>query len=200
MTNQELWHNQVTLTGKNVRLDPMTENHILALAEAGRDPSIWQYMVYGKLTTNKRMGDWVKEMLTKQAAGTDLNFVVVSLQNREIVGATRYLEMRPEHRSLEIGGTWYAPQFQHTVVNTECKYLLMKYAFEVLNCIRVQFKTDARNERSMHAIERIGAFREGFLRNHFILPDGTVRDSVYYSILDKEWMGVKNQLEQKLMR
>jgi len=200
MTKQELWHNRVTLTGKHVQLEPMTEDHVPALAEAGRDPSIWRYMIYGQLTTNKGMGDWVREMLNKQSAETDLNFVVVSLQSGEIAGATRFLEMRPEHRSLEIGGTWYSPKFQHTIVNTECKYLLLEYAFEVLGCIRVQFKTDVRNERSMHAIERIGARKEGMMRNHFILPDGAIRDSVFYSILDKEWQRVKNQLLKKLNR
>jgi N-acetyltransferase len=200
MTNQELWHNRVTLTGKHVRLEPMTEDHIPALAEAGRDPSIWRYMIYGQLTTSSDMGDWVREMLNKQVEGTDLTFVVVSLQGGEIAGATRFLEMRHEHRSLEIGGTWYSPKYQHTIVNTECKYLLLEYAFEVLGCIRVQFKADVRNERSMHAIERIGAQKEGIMRNHFILPDGAIRDSVFYSILDKEWPGVKNQLSEKLNR
>jgi len=198
MTNPELWHQRVYLAGKHVRLDPLTMDHIPALAEAGRDPSIWRYMVYGDLTTKKAMGRWVREMLNKQAEGTDLNFVVLLLQSGEIIGATRYLEMRPEHRSLEIGGTWYSPKCQHTVVNTECKYLLLEYAFEVLGCIRVQFKADARNERSLLAIERIGAQREGLLRNHFILPDGTIRDSVFYSILEGEWPGVKQHLEEKL--
>lgn len=198
MTNPELWHQRVNLAGKHVRLDPLTMDHIPALSEAGRDPSIWRYMVYGDLTTKNAMGRWVREMLNKQAAGTDLNFVVLLLQSGEIIGATRYLEMRPEHRSLEIGGTWYSPKCQHTIVNTECKYLLLEYAFEVLGCIRVQFKADARNERSLLAIERIGAQREGLLRNHFILPDGTIRDSVFYSILDGEWPGVKQHLEEKL--
>ena len=108
------------------------------------------------------------------------------------------MEMRPAHKGLEIGGTWYAPEFQHTGVNTECKYLLLKYAFEEMDCIRVQFKVDGRNERSIQAIERLGATREGMLRNHMILQDGTVRDSVYFSILDREWAGVKMRLEKLL--
>ena len=200
MTNQELWHKRVTLTGKHVRLEPMTEDYIPALAEAGRDPSIWRYMIYGQLTTRGDMGGWVREMLNKQVEGTDLAFVVVSLKSGEIAGATRFLEMRPEHRSLEIGGTWYSPKYQHTIVNTECKYLLLEYAFEVLGCIRVQFKADVRNQRSLRAIERLGAQREGLLRNHYILADGTIRDSVYFSILDKEWLGVKTKLEGILER
>ena len=198
MINQDLWQNQVALIGKHIRLEPMTEENIPALAEAGRDESIWRYMVYGDLTTENGMRTWVMDMLNRQTDGTDLCFVVVHLASNNLVGATRYLEMRPEHRSLEIGGTWYVPEYQRTVVNTECKYLLLKYAFEKLGCIRVQFKADARNERSMRAIERLGAQREGLLRKHYILPDGTIRDSVYFSILDEEWLDVKIRLEEKL--
>ena len=108
------------------------------------------------------------------------------------------MNIAPEHRGLEIGGTWYGLEFQRTVVNTECKYLLLNYAFETLGCIRVQFKTDMRNERSQRAIERIGAKREGVLRNHMVMPDGKYRDSVFYSILDSEWPDVKKRLEEKL--
>ncbi|HEY5156533.1 MAG TPA: GNAT family protein [Anaerolineales bacterium] len=198
MINQDLWHNQVTLFGKHIRLEPMTEEHIPALAGAGRDESIWRYMVYGDLTTKNGMRTWVMDMLSRQTTRTDLCFVVIHQSSNDLVGATRYLEMRPEHRSLEIGGTWYAPEYQRTVVNTECKYLLLKYAFEKLGCIRVQFKADARNERSVRAIERLGAQREGLLRKHYILPDGTIRDSVYFSILDKEWPDVKVRLEEIL--
>jgi RimJ/RimL family protein N-acetyltransferase len=115
-----------------------------------------------------------------------------------VAGATRYLNITPEHRGLEIGGTWYGLEFQRTVVNTECKYLLLQYAFETLGCIRVQFKTDRLNVRSQRAIERIGARREGVLRNHMILPDGRFRDSVFYSILDDEWSDAKLKLENLL--
>jgi RimJ/RimL family protein N-acetyltransferase len=108
--------------------------------------------------------------------------------------------MRPAHRGLEIGGTWYGLEFQRTALNTECKYLLLQYAFESLGCIRVQFKADQRNERSLRAIERVGAKREGILRNHMVLPDGRFRNSVYYSILDGEWPMVKVKLEDKLSR
>jgi len=198
MINQDLWHNHLTLFGKHVRLEPMIEEHIPLLAQAGRDGSIWRYMVYGDLTTENGMHTWVMDMLNRQTSGTDICFVVIHLASNHLVGATRYLDMRPEHRSLEIGGTWYAPEYQRTAVNTECKYLLLKYAFEKLGCVRVQFKADARNERSIRAIERLGAQREGLLRKHFILPDGTIRDSVYFSILDEEWPDVKIRLEEKL--
>jgi N-acetyltransferase len=198
MNIEELWRTPVTLTGKVVRLEPMTEAHIPALVEAGNDESIWRYMVYGNLTEKGKMAEWVVEMLRRQAEGTDLTFAVFHLESQKVIGATRYLEMRLPHRSVEIGGTWYAPKFQHTAVNTESKYLLLKYAFETLGCIRVHFKANLRNERSIRAIERLGAVREGVLRNHYILPDGTIRDSVCFSILDREWPAVKQRLEALL--
>jgi RimJ/RimL family protein N-acetyltransferase len=200
MNAEELWKTPVTLTGKVVRLEPLSEAHIPALALAGRDESIWKYMRYADLTSEESMTAWVRDMLRRQQAGTDLPFAVIHLASGRAAGATRYLEMRPPHRSLEIGGTWYAPEFQRTVVNTECKYLMLKYAFEVMKCIRVQFKTDVRNERSVRAIERLGAVREGVLRNHYILQDGTFRDSVHFSILDREWPVTKILLEERLKR
>jgi len=200
MNAEELWKTPVTLTGKVVRLEPLSEAHIPALALAGRDESIWKYMRYADLTSEESMTAWVRDMLRRQQAGTDLPFAVIHLASGRAAGATRYLEMRPPHRSLEIGGTWYAPEFQRTAVNTECKYLMLKYAFEEMKCIRVQFKADVRNERSVLAIERIGAVREGVLRNHYILQDGTFRDSVYFSILDREWPVTKILLEERLKR
>ena len=198
MNLEELWKTPVTLMGKVVRLEPLSEAHIPALALAGQDESIWKYMLYAAPTSEESMAAWVRDMLGRQQAGTDLPFAVIHRSSGHAAGATRYLEMRPAHKGLEIGGTWYAPEFQRTAVNTECKYLLLKYAFEEMGCIRVQFKADVRNERSVRAIERLGAISEGVLRNHYILQDGTYRDSVYFSILDKEWPGVKKRLEQRL--
>jgi len=198
MTNEELWKTPITLEGKVVRLEPLSEAHIPALALAGQNDSIWKFMLYDALTSKESMTAWVHEMLNRKQNGTDLPFTVIHLASGRAAGATRYLEMRPAHRSLEIGGTWYAPIFQQTGVNIECKYLMLKYAFEELRCIRVQFKADVRNEHSVRAIERLGAVREGVLRNHYILQDGTFRDSVYFSILDQEWSGVKVKLETKL--
>lgn len=191
----DLWTAPVTLSGKVVRLEPLSKAHIPGLAEAGKDETIWKYMLYGDLTREGSMVAWVQSLLNQQSQGTDLPFTVYHLASQRIIGATRYLEMRPAHRSLEVGGTWYTPEFQHTAVNSECKYLLLMYAFETLGCIRVQLKADARNERSLRAIERIGAIREGVLRNHYILPDGKYRDSVVYSILDTEWPAVRSRLE-----
>jgi len=188
----------VVLQGRWVRLEPLAETHIHELAIAGRDEAIWQFMRYGQITTEAGMQVWVMELLDAQAQGTDLPFAVIDLASGRAIGATRYLEIRRLHRSLEIGGTWYALAFQRTAVNTECKYLLLRHAFEELGCLRVQFKTDLRNERSQRAIERIGAVKEGVLRNHMLLLDGTIRHSVYYSIIDSEWPAVKALLEGKM--
>jgi len=198
MNAEELWKTPINLTGKVVRLEPLSEAHIPALAIAGREQSIWKYMLCGNLASEESMMAWVRDMLKHQQAGTDLPFAVIHLASGRAAGATRYLEMHPQHRSLSIGGTWYAPEFQRTAVNTECKYLMLKYAFEEMKCIRVQIKTDVRNEPSIRAIERLGAVREGVLRNHMILQDGTIRDSVYFSILDREWPDTKSSLEERL--
>jgi len=190
----------VVLTGKHVRLEPMTEAHIPALAEIGVGQSFWDFMLYGNINTADDMRNWVLDMLSRAKKGTDLPFVPIHLESGRAAGATRYLNIVPQDRGLEIGGTWYGPEFQRTVVNTECKYLLLSHAFETLKCIRVQLKTDLRNERSQKAIERIGAVKEGVLRNHMILPDGRYRHSVFYSILDTEWLEVKQRLEKMIER
>ena len=194
------WITPVTLEGQFIRLEPLTEAHVPALAAIGCDDRIWGLMLYGLVRNEEDMRKWVRHLLEGQSAGTDLPFAVVHKASGRLVGATRFMEIRPEHRGLEIGGTWYGMEFQRTVVNTECKYLLLQYAFEELGAIRVQFKADQRNQRSWLAIERIGAKREGTLRNHYILPDGVRRTSVYYSIIDSEWPGVKQRLEGMLNR
>ncbi len=195
MTN---WVSPVTLTGKHVRLEPMTEAHIPALAEIGAGKDFWDFMVYGSMEDEDDMAGWVREILARAERGTDLPFVAIHLASGRAAGATRYLNIMPNDRGLEVGGTWYGLDFQRTAVNTECKYLLLTHAFESLGCIRVQIKTDSLNLRSQKAIERIGAVKEGVLRNHMILPNGRIRHSVYYSILDSEWANVKKRLEEML--
>lgn len=155
-------------------------------------------MPYGDIREQGDLLRWVRGLLALADQGTDIPFAVIHLASGRVAGATRYMELRPAHRGVEIGGTWYGADFRRTAVNTECKYLLLRHAFEVMGCIRVQFKTDLRNERSQRAIERVGAVKEGILRNHMILPDGTYRHSVYYSVLDSEWPAVKVRLEEKL--
>ncbi len=188
----------ITLTGRIVRLEPLSEAHVADLAQVGLDDDIWRYMLYGEICSMEDLHGWVRDILERQKRGTDLPFAVILLENRKPVGCTRYLEIHPEHRNLEIGGTWYGADYQGTLVNTEAKYLLLRHAFETLGCIRVQLKTDLRNLRSQRAIERIGAQKEGVFRDHMILQDGTVRSSVYYSILREEWATVKARLEERL--
>lgn len=190
----------VVLTGKYVRLEPMTETHIPALAEIGVGQNFWHFMLYGDMNTEEDMRNWVLDILSRAEKGTDVPFVAIHLETGRVAGATRYLNIMSHDRGLEVGGTWYGTDFQRTAVNTECKYLLLSHAFETLGAIRVQLKTDSRNERSQKAIERIGAKKEGILRNHMILLDGRHRDSVFYSILDTEWAVVKMNLEAMMRR
>ncbi|MFZ5881942.1 MAG: GNAT family N-acetyltransferase [Chloroflexota bacterium] len=192
------WVQPTVLSGRFVRLEPMREAHASALAQVGAGQNFWHFMLYGDMKTAEDMQNWVRDILSRAEKGSDRPFVVVHLASGRVAGATRYLNIMPKDRGLEIGGTWYGLEFQRTAVNTECKYLLLTHAFETLGAIRVQLKTDLRNERSQRAIERLGAVREGVLRNHMILPNGTVRHSVFYSILDSEWEGVKRNLEAKM--
>jgi N-acetyltransferase len=188
----------VTLTGRHIRLEPLALAHVPGLALVGRDDSLWRYMPYGDTHNPAFMHNWVAELLERQTHGTDLPFAVIHLASETPIGATRYMDIQAAHHGLEIGGTWYALEHQRTAANTEAKYLLLRHAFEALGVIRVQLKTDARNERSQRAIERLGAVREGVLRDHMLMPDGHRRSSVYYSILDNEWPRVKVGLAEKL--
>jgi N-acetyltransferase len=190
----------VSLEGKIVRLVPLSEAHVPGLAEVGLHPEIWRYMLYGNVDNEEKLLTFVQDLLARQSKGTDLPFAVVDKDRGKPIGCTRYLNIDLVNRGVEVGGTWYGPAYQRTGVNTECKYLLLSHAFEVWGCIRVQLKTDSNNVRSQAAIERVGAVREGVLRNHMIRPDGTVRDSVIYSVIDSEWPHVKVRLETLLRR
>ena len=190
----------IILEGETVRLEPLNESHVPGLTAVGIDQDIWRHMLYGEIRGETDMARWVRSMLALAELGADIPFAVIHRPSGRVAGATRYLEIRSAHLGIEIGGTWYGVDFRRTAVNTECKYLLLTHAFEVMGCIRVQFKTDVRNVRSQRAIERIGGVREGVLRNHLILPDGRRRDSVYYSVLDSEWTAVKLALKEKLQR
>lgn len=190
----------VTLAGAHVRLEPLAAAHAAGLWAAGDDPEIWRYMPYGPIDSRGKMTAWVDDMLRRQSAGADLPFAVIGLPEQRPIGATRYMTIDRPNRSLEIGGTWLGRDSRRTAANTECKYLLLRHAFEALACIRVQFRTDVRNARSQAALERIGAVREGVLRKVVILPDGHQRSSVFYSILDEEWPAVRGRLESLLAR
>ncbi len=193
------WVEPVLLTGEEVELRPLAMEHAEALWEAGSDPVIWSYMP-SAVQTLAQMEIWISEALKAAASGLEMPFVIWRRSEERFVGSTRFMDISAAHRGLEIGATWHSPGVWRTRVNTECKYLLLRHAFETLGAIRVQLKTDARNERSQRAIERIGGVREGVLRRHRILWDGYIRDSVYYSVIDEEWPAVKARLEEMLAR
>ncbi len=196
----DLFREPVILKGHVVRLEPLVQSHVADLLPHAQDEAIWRFLPYGLLNNEDKLLNHVWGLLSQQKAGQTVPFAVIHLKTGRAVGMTRFMEIRPENRGLEIGGTWYGADYRRTAVNTECKFLLLQHAFESLACIRVQLKTDARNLPSQRAIERIGAVREGVLRQHVIMPDGFLRDTVYYSILDKEWPQVKADLLRKLKR
>ncbi len=193
------WVRPVTLSGKFVRLEPLEKRHAEGLLAAGGDEAVWRYMPRGPIRTIEAARAYVESARVQPPGeGPQLPFAVFDLASGELAGSTRFLDIRAEHRGLEIGWTWYAARFQRTAVNTECKLLLLAHAFEVLGALRVQFKTDHANERSQRALERTGAVREGVLRNHRIRPDGTMRHSVYYSIIAEEWPAARQRLTRML--
>lgn len=188
----------VTLIGRWARLEPLRVEHAEALWPQADEPEIWRYMPYGEVDSPAKLRAVIEDLLGRQTRGTDLCFAVFDHVTSVAAGMTRYMTIDCVNRSLEIGGTWYGKHYRRTAMNTECKYLLMRHAFESLGCIRVQLKTDLRNERSQRAIERLGAVREGVLRKHMIMPDGYQRSSVMYSVIDDEWPSVKARLERLL--
>ena len=188
----------VTLVGKHVILEPLRRDHVTALWPHANEPEIWKFMPYGEVDSPERLQWLVDEMLRRQEVGNDLPFVQIDPIKQTAIGMTRYMTIERANKSLEIGGTWLGKAYRRTPVNTEAKYLLMQHAFESLGAIRVQLRTDLRNERSQRAIERIGAVREGVMRRHILMPDGHQRSSVFYSVLDDEWPRVKQKLEEML--
>jgi len=188
----------VVLSGRAVRLEPLELRHAAGLLAAGTDPAIWLYLPAYQPQVLADMAAWISAALTGAASGEQVPFAIVDPSNGRAVGSTRFLEIRWDSRALEIGWTWLAAGVQRSAVNTECKLLLLRHAFEELGALRVQFKTDLRNLRSQRAIERLGAVKEGVLRKQRINHDGYVRDSVYYSILDDEWPAVQAGLLRKL--
>ncbi len=188
----------VTLTGRQVRLEPLRREHAAQLWPHANEADIWRYMPYGLIDSPARV-DWlVGDLLGRQAKGTDLPFAQIDLVSNQAIGMTRYMTIEPANKGLEIGGTWLGQSFRRTAINTEAKYLLLRHAFERLGTIRVQLRTDLRNARSQRAIERIGAVREGVFRHNVIMPDGYLRSSVFYSVLADEWSSVKMRLETML--
>jgi RimJ/RimL family protein N-acetyltransferase len=188
----------VALSGEQVRLEPLTPEHLPGMVAAGLDAEIWRWMPM-LVATPEDMRAFVDDALAQQRAGTQLPFATVHARSGTVIGSTRFMNIERAHRRVEIGGTWLAPAWQRTAANTEAKYLMLRHAFETLGCMRVELKTDSRNERSRAAILRLGAREEGTLRNHMICHGGRIRHTVYYSIVDSEWPAVKRELERKLI-
>jgi N-acetyltransferase len=187
----------LVLHGHDVRLEPLAAGHSAGLFPCAQDPEIWRFVPM----TVSRPGDmdrYIDAAMADRDAGQAFPFAIRSAVTGDLLGSTRYYSLNAQHRNLEIGYTWLDPKAWRTAVNTGCKYLLLRYAFESLGCLRVALRTDLRNLRSQRAIERLGAVREGVFRRHMILPDGFVRDTVYYSITDLDWPRVKAFLENAL--
>jgi RimJ/RimL family protein N-acetyltransferase len=182
----------VLLEGASVRLEPLCAEHAQGLYNRGRVEADWAYLPRSCFVDMADARQWIDEAL---ATPGHIPFALVETGKDKAVGSTRFLNIRPDHRSLEIGWTWLGEEWQRTGINTEAKLLLLSHAFERLGCVRVEFKTDLRNERSQQALERIGAKKEGILRNHMIVQGNYVRDSVYFSIIESEWPRVKMRLE-----
>ena len=187
----------VTLSGRHVRLEPMTFEHHDALCEIGIDPDLWRW-IPTQVRSRDDMREYIRIALQWQTDGTALPFVTVEQSSGKVIGSTRYMNIDKPNRHVEIGATWIAKPWQRTVVNTEAKYLMLKHAFETLGCHRVELKTDELNEKSRNAILRIGAKQEGIFRHHVVCWDGRLRNSVYFSVIAPEWPGVKAGLEEKL--
>ena len=188
-----------TLTGPFVRLEPLTIEHVPALARVGLDPSIWNW-IPTPLADIDAMRAWVALGLDEQRRGLALPFAIVDALSGEVIGSTRFANIDVTNRRLEIGWTWLAVSHQRTAANTNAKRLLLGHAFDALGAMRVELKTDALNEKSRNAILRIGATQEGIFRKHLITASGRVRDTVYFSILDTEWPDVRRRLDARLAR
>jgi N-acetyltransferase len=187
----------VTLTGEVVSLVPLSIDHAEALLDAAHSDEIWQYTL-DRPQTMETMRDYIARALAERDNQTAIPFAVHHIETNRLIGCTRYVNIAPLRRGLELGFTWYAPEFWRTAVNTECKYLLLKHAFETMQYFRVELQTMSRNARSRAAILRLGATEEGILRSRLVRRNGERADSIFFSILDHEWPAVKAKLEGAL--
>ncbi len=189
----------ITLTGTTVELQPLQREHSEALLQAAADGELWNLKVTN-VPGPDTIDTYIDTALAGREAGTVIPFTIVCRDTGQVVGSTRFWKVDRVNRKLEIGHTWLAQSTQKTGINTEAKLLLLTYAFEVLDCVRVQFTTDELNEKSRAAILRLGAVQEGIVRHERIMPDGRKRNSVRFSIIDSEWPQVKTHLQAKLLR
>ncbi|MBF0034386.1 GNAT family N-acetyltransferase [Citrobacter freundii] len=186
-----------TLQGSLVTLRPLLKTDTQLLIDAAQDGELWS-LPFTVVPSADTADSYIQKALKGQAEGTVMPFAVTLSSDQRVIGSTRFWKIDRENRKLEIGHTWYSQSWQKTAANTESKLLLLRYAFEQLKCVRVQFTTDVLNERSQAAILRIGAVQEGIIRNERIMPDGRKRTSIRYSIIDDEWPQVRTNLEHRL--
>ncbi|MCK1735946.1 GNAT family N-acetyltransferase [Bradyrhizobium sp. 138] len=190
------WPDPITLRGQHARLEPLSHDHRAGLVEAVKDGELSK-LWYTAIPLPENMGKEIDRRLGLQAAGSMLPFTVFDAGGN-IVGMTTYMNIDAANRRVEIGSTWYGKSAQRGPLNTQCKLLLLRHAFETLNCIAVEFRTHFFNHQSRRAIERLGAKQDGILRSHQIAPNGSLRDTVVYSITAAEWPTVKTHLEYQL--
>lgn len=187
----------VVLTGSRVRLEPLSLEHVTGLAEVGLDPTLWQWTL-ARPKNEADLRTWAQATIANRDAGTEFPFATIEVATGRPIGSSRYLSIALDHRRVEIGWSWVAPAWQRTGANREAKLLMLGHAFDTLGCRRVEFKTDSLNEPSRMALLGIGAVFEGIFRNHMVMPDGRMRHSAYYSVIDEEWPAVRERLETSL--
>jgi RimJ/RimL family protein N-acetyltransferase len=187
------------ISGRDIVLEPLQPAHESALLDAAADGALWN-LTFTVVPDAHTMARYIEHAIAGRVAGTVMPFAIVRRADNRVVGSTRFWKIDRSNRKLEIGHTWLSASVQRTGANTEAKYLLLRHAFDVMNCVRVQFTTDELNEKSRAAILRIGAKQEGIVRHERIMPDGRKRNSVRFSIIDAEWPEVRAALEQKMAR
>lgn len=187
------WHQPIVLEGRLVRLEPMSTGHLDGLAEVAFDPALWQWTL-ARPADRAGLEAWMATAISNAREGSELPFVTVDRPSGRPIGSSRYLNIVPDHRRLEIGWTWVGADWQRGGANREAKLLMLEHAFESLGCHRVEFKTDSLNDPARRALLGIGATFEGIFRNHMVMPDGRLRHSAYYSVVEDEWPGVKARL------
>lgn len=192
------WLEPVTLASDHARLEPLSHDHHDALCDAARDGELWN-LWYTAIPTPAAMRAEIDRRLALHEKGSMLPFTVLTAEGR-VAGMTTYMNVDAVNHRVEIGSTWYAQSVQRTGLNTACKLLLLRHAFQTLHCIAVEFRTNFFNQQSRRAIERLGARLDGILRSHMVLPNGTVRDTCVYSIIPSEWPSVEAHLEHQLRR
>jgi RimJ/RimL family protein N-acetyltransferase len=193
------WPEPLSLRGRFALLEPLGESHHDDLVAAVQEGDLWK-LWYASVPRSDHMRAEIERRLRLQAQGSMLAFAIVEPGSGRAVGLTSYMHIDAVNRRLEIGSTWYRRSVQRTALNTECKYLLLRHAFETLECIAVEFRTHHLNQQSRRAIERLGAKLDGVLRQHQRLPDGSLRDTCVYSIIASEWPAVKAHLNWQLTR